>query len=84
MIFPGNAIMISFLKVKKKKLIKSNSSLLWVSRFITWASHVLSISLNVLCFVFDFWAIIFNGTRNMKHGRKFQFVGIIYSNLFYI
>ena len=28
------------------------------------------------CFVFSFFFnIIFNGTRNMKHGRKFHFAG---------
>ena len=56
-IFPGNE-MVSFLKVKKN-IIKTISSLCWVSHFITWVFHFLSISLYVLCFTFDFWTIIF-------------------------
>ena len=43
----------------------------------------ISICYCVSCFIFDFWAYVFNGIRNIKYGRKFHFVGIYFSKFIF-
>ena len=85
MIFSGKT-MVSFLKVKKKliKTLHYFEYLTFLLEYLTFCvSHYMFVFLTdfvwaflFVCFLFNFELIFFNDTRNMRHCRKFHFVGI--------